>query len=98
MPVTDTGLMYLKNTNTNIKTWSKLCKVVNTLNIFFLYFLISCAWVFCLHVSGHYMHAVPTKARRGGQISGTGVTQVVVSYHVGAGNGYKVPWKSSQCS
>ena len=38
--------------------------------------------------AGHHVHAVPTEARRGHQVSGPleSELQMVVRYHVGAGN------------
>lgn len=71
MPVTDLGLMYLKDpkSNTGINYAGLLTHL--TFSSFIFYF---CVWVVCLCVSGHYTHTLPTEARRGSQIPRAGVT------------------------
>lgn len=61
----------------------------------YIYFIILYVWVYFLHlcVSEHYMCPVPTEARRGLQIPGTGVIG-----HVDSGNQTQVLCKGSSCS
>jgi hypothetical protein len=84
---------FKKRTRPSLSLTPRSASIYVDIVLFFLILSLLLHGVLPVCMSVHHMHAVPVEARRGRQMP----QDMLMSYHVGAGHGTQVLWKSSQC-